>query len=363
MKVLIRTDASVEIGSGHMMRCLTLADQLRGEGANVAFVCRDLPGGMFDLLQARGYLSAKLPVAEDDNDDQHFDAKETIKAAGRLFPKGPDWLVVDHYQLDAEWECILRPHVRHLMVIDDLANRQHHCDLLLDQNYYRDLDRRYQELVPVHCVTLLGPAYVLLRPEFADARRRLRLRDGIVRRILVFFGGSDSTNQTGKALDALKLLSKPEIAVDVVVGDANPYRDEIRSVCQQMVNVRYHCQISNMAELIAAADIAIGAGGATTWERCSLGLPTLTVAFAENQLQTTRDLESFGAILFLGWATEISAEQLAHSIQRLVENPTLSGRLSERAQFIMKEWVGPVAITAAMANISTVDLGSNDDCQ
>lgn len=351
MKVLIRTDASVEIGSGHLMRCLTLADQLRGEGAEVAFVCRDLSGGMFDLLDARGYRSAKLPLAEAGKGAQQFDAEETIKAAGQLFTEGVDWLVVDHYELDAAWECTLRPHTRKLMVIDDLANRHHDCDLLLDQNYYRELNRRYQGLVSEQCVTLLGPTYVLLRPEFVKARQRLRARDGTVRRILVFFGGSDSTNQTRKALDALKQLSKPEIAIDVVVGAANPYRDEIRLLCQGMLNVQYHCQASNMAELIAAADIAIGAGGATTWERCSLGLPTLTVVFADNQLQTTLDLENFGATLFLGWANKITAVQLARSIESLVDNHALLEKLSERSCFLMKEWIGTKAIVAAMKNL------------
>ena len=330
------------------MRCLTLADQLRGEGSAVAFACHDIPGGMFDLLQAHGYRCARLPLAGAVEGSQRDDAEETIEAAGKLFPDGLDWLVVDHYELDVTWERMLRPHARKLMVIDDLANRPHDCDLLLDQNYYRDLDRRYHGLVPEQCVTLLGPAYVLLRSEFSDARKRLRLRDGIVRRILVFFGGSDSTNQTRKALDALKLISKPEIAVDVVVGAANPYRDEIRSLCREMPNVQYHCQVSNMAELIAAADIAIGAGGATTWERCSLGLPTLTVVFADNQLQTTEDLESFGAIIFLGWADKITASQLARSMESLIENPGLSGSLSKRAQFLMKGWLGTGVITAAM---------------
>ena len=351
MKVLIRTDASVEIGSGHLMRCLTLADQLRDEGAEVAFVCRDLPGAMFDLLHTRSYRFAKLSWVEEDNALQNIDAQETIKAAGRLFPDGIEWLVVDHYELDVEWERMLRPHVCKLMVIDDLANRSHDCDLLLDQNYYRDLDQRYQGLVPEQCVTLLGPAYVLLRPEFADARQRLRVRNGTVRRILVFFGGSDSTNQTRKALDALKLISRPEIAVDIVVGASNPYRDEIQSLSQEMPNVQYHCQVSNMAELIEAADIAIGAGGATTWERCSLGLPTLTVVFADNQLQTTLDLERLGAIIFLGWANKITTSDLVCAIESLIENPGLLSDLSERACFVLRAWQGTGAITAAMRTI------------
>lgn len=351
MRVLVRADASVDIGSGHLMRCMTLADQLRNDGSDVAFVCRDLPGGMFDLLNARGYRSAKLPVHGTDEGTQQFDAEETIKAVGQLFPEGLDWLVVDHYQLDAEWERKLRPCAHKLMVIDDLANRPHDCDLLLDQNYYRNLDRRYQGLVPEQCIKLLGPEYVLLRPEFAAARQALRARDGSVRRILVFFGGSDSTNQTRKALDAIKLIARPGISVDVVVGAGNPYRNEIQSICHEMPNTQYHCQVSNMAELIGAADISIGAGGATTWERCALGLPALTVVFAENQLQTTLDLAQIGATEFLGWADKITASDVARAIDRLIEDRTRLKSLSERASDVLSEWKGAGAITSAMKKI------------
>ena len=350
MKILIRTDASVEIGIGHLMRCLTLADQLQGNGAEVAFVCHDLPDEMTNMLDTRGYRNMHLPLVEAANNTQQIDAEETIKAGKQLFPDGIDWLVVDHYGLDSTWESLLRPHARKLLVIDDSANRPHDCDLLLDQNYYRDLDRRYQDLVPDKCITLLGPAYALLRQEFVDARKQLRVRDGSVSRILIFFGGSDSTNQTQKALNALTILSEPDIAVDVVVGATNPFRDKIRHLCEKMPNVQYHCQATNMAELILAADIAIGAGGATTWERCSLGLPTLTVVFADNQLQTTLDLENYGAIKFLGWADTITEERLASSIKDLIENPVLLENLTERAYFIMKEWVGVSAVTDVMKN-------------
>lgn len=350
MNILIRADASVEIGSGHLMRCLTLADQLRSEGAEVAFICRDLPGGMFDLLHTRGYRFAKLPMAEADKASQQIDAGETLDAAAQLFPGGVDWLVVDHYRLDAVWERLLRAHSNRLMVIDDLANRPHDCDLLLDQNYYRDSDRRYQGLVPEQCVMLLGPTYVLLRPEFAEARQVLRTRDGSVKRILIFFGGSDSTNQTRKALEGIKLVSKQGIIVDVVVGASNPYRNEIRALAGEMQNVQYHCQVSNMAELIASADIAVGAGGATTWERCLLGLPSLTVVFADNQLQTTLDLEQLGAIEFLGWANQLTASDIANAIERLIQQPDRLIKLSERAGFVMKNWQGATKITAVMNN-------------
>ncbi len=329
MKVVIRTDASVEIGSGHLMRCLTLADQLRTEGAQVAFVCRDLPGALFELLQNQGYPHAKLPTEEFPS--QERDAEETLRVARKLFPKGFEWLVVDHYGLDAKWERMLRHDTTKIMVIDDLADRYHDCDLLLDQNYYRDLERRYQGLVPDTCVSLLGPSYVLLRQEFADARKYLRTRDGSVRRILVFFGGTDPTNQTQKVIEALRLLERPDIYVDVIVGATNPHRKVIENLCKTMPNLVFHCQIANMAELILSADLGVGAGGAAMWERCYLGLPTLTVVFAANQERTTVDVADTGAIKYLGWATKLDSSDYAYAISEMIEHPQMIQEVSNMA--------------------------------
>lgn len=363
MKVIIRADASVNIGSGHLMRCLTLADQLRSIGSEAAFVCRDLPGAMFDLLHAHGYRSAKLPVIDADKGARHDDAEETIKAAGQLFPCGVDWLVVDHYELDAAWERKLQPHASKLMVIDDLANRSHACDLLLDQNYYRNQDQRYQGLVPEHCITLLGPGHVLLRPEFAAARKRLRARDGIVRRILIFFGGSDSTNQTQKALEALKLLERPDIEVDVVVGSANPNRKTIRAVCDGFVNVTFHCQVSNMAELIAHADLGIGAGGAAMWERCYLGLPTITVVFAANQERTADDVAKLGAIEYLGWSDCLAPEDYARAVSGMLGDPQRVRQIGNAALEVLSP--GAVSLAEMMqrliANRNLEVFGPSDE--
>lgn len=356
MNVLIRADASIEIGSGHLMRCLTLADQLRSKGASVAFVCRDLPGALFELLQNQGYPYAALP--KEDSPSQASDAEQTREACRKMFPAGFDWIVVDHYGLNAIWEHMMRSEARKIMVIDDLANRPHDCDLLLDQNYYRDLERRYRGLVPDACVNLLGPSYVLLRQEFVDARVRLRARDGHVRRIMVFFGGSDPSNQTKKTLDAISMLSRPDIKVDVIVGASNPRQDEIRAICQQRRNVQYHCQIKNMAELISLADVAIGAGGATTWERSILGLPTLTVVFADNQLETTKDLHECGAVVFLGWVHELTATDITHSLRRILEGPELLIKLSEKASGLMKGWVGAESVVNAMESTLNIDQGS-----
>ena len=171
-----------------------------------------------------------------------------------------DWLIMDHYALDRLWETEMRPDVRKIMVIDDLADRRHDCDLLLDQNLFKNSHSRHDGLVPIPCQKLLGPRYALLRREFRAARKTLRVRDGRIKRILIFFGGGDPTNETAKALKALAQLNRPEVAVDVVVGGGNPYNKQIQTLVGALPKATYHCQIMNMAELMAAADIAIGGG-------------------------------------------------------------------------------------------------------
>lgn len=335
-KVLVRADASLEIGSGHVMRCLTLAGQLREHGAEVVFVCRDLPGGMSEYLRAAGYGVILLPGHE-------TDASATSAALRTAFPGGADWLIVDHYGLDIAWEQQLRPHARKLMVIDDLADRRHDCDLLLDQNYYRDLEHRYDGLVPPHCRKLLGPAYLLLREEFKIARKRLRQRDGSVRNVLVFFGGSDPANETRKAVEAFGQLNLPEVAVQVVVGAANPNREVLEKMCGELSKMTFHCQVSNMAEMITRADLGIGAGGSSMWERCFLGLPTITVVFADNQQRTTEDVAATGAIKYLGWSDQLSPGGYARTIAELVEDSESVRRIGAAALNLVSGPSMPVA--------------------
>lgn len=342
-KILIRTDASIQIGTGHVMRCLTLADELRG--ADVIFVCREFAGNLCGYIEEKGYAVHRLPVSDAPEQDVETNLKhsawlgadwqadagqveEIIKDLDTL----PDWLVVDHYALDERWEGYLRPYCKKIMVIDDLADRVHDCDLLLDQNFYDNLERRYDGLVPAWCKKLLGPKYALLRPEFREARKNLRKRDGHVKRIMIFFGGSDPTNETSKALEAVRLLNRPDIAVDVVVGSANPNKDQINELCAVMMDVTYHCQISNMAMIMSDADLFIGAGGSTTWERCCLGLPSLVVTLADNQVGIAKGLEKAGAGIDLGRYENFSVKQYTQALKDILQNKNKMLCLSEQGQ-------------------------------
>ena len=323
----VRVDSSEVIGSGHLMRCLTLAERMREDGWEVHFICRDLPGSLAALVERQGFFLHLLPRHGHDASlegyaawltvSQEIDAAETsdvlqgIPSVGRL--------IVDSYALDSEWERRLRPLAREIFVIDDLANRSHDCDTLLDQNFYRTMEKRYIGLVPPTCRLLLGPRHALLRREFCEARKTLRRRDGKLRRILVFYGGSDQTCETEKAIAALLQMKLPGVDVDVVVGGSNPRQEPIRSICDEHEFLHYHLQVSNMAELMASADLALGAGGTTTWERCFLGLPAIVTAIAENQFEICRDCAEAGLIYYLGKWDEVTQEYIAAGIERFMK--------------------------------------------
>lgn len=316
MRAVFRADASVSIGTGHVMRCLALADTLRASGVETAFVSKAEEGNLFNLVEGRGHELISLPAQKQETQklDPHDDARQTMSALAARAPF--DWLVVDHYGLDAQWQSALRPSAGNLLAIDDLANRRHDCTLLLDQNYCAGMEGRYDGLVPAGCELLLGPAYSLLRPDFARMRSELPARAGRLERILVFYGGSDPMNETGKAVQGIRLAGLPA-HVDVVVGSSNPHRDAIREMCEASDLFHFHCQVSNMAELMAHADLALGAGGITTWERCCLGLPTLVTVLADNQSELTDAVASYGAAIRLGCAEQLEPYDYLRALQAL----------------------------------------------
>jgi UDP-2,4-diacetamido-2,4,6-trideoxy-beta-L-altropyranose hydrolase len=206
------------------------------------------------------------------------------------------------------------------MVIDDLANREHDCDLLLDQNYSNNEDR-YNGLVPENCMQLLGSEYAILRPQFRKARGNLKKRDSGDNRILVFMGGVDSQNVTSKVLRAIHMLDRSDIALDVVVGNLNPYHDEIKILTSKIPNTICHHNVENMAKLMSSADLCIGAGGTTTWERCCVGLPTIAIILAENQKGISESLDREGALINLGWYQNVNENGITECINKLINNP------------------------------------------
>lgn len=290
MNVLIRTDASVEIGSGHVMRCLTIAQMLQDRGHTVSFYMEPLVGNLINYVRIKG-----------------FSVVNEVREA--------DLFIIDHYEIGETWEKEIRSLVKKIIVIDDLANRKHDCDVLLDQNVVPNYETRYAGLVPEHCVKLLGPNYLIMREEFIHERKQLRNRIGEVNRLLVFMGGTDPTGETMKVLGALDQYPS-FYHVDVVVGSSNPKKEKVESICQTN-GYHFHCQIDYMAILMKKADFSIGAGGSATWERCFVGLPSSSTIVAENQLVSTETAAKLGAVWNLGWHEQVTVntyKDLLHSL-------------------------------------------------
>lgn len=337
LNVLIRADASLAIGSGHVMRCLCLADVLRASGVRVRFASRNLPAHLAAHLAEHGHELLPLPAAAPADDAT--DAEQTITLAG-----ASDLAVVDHYGLGRGWESRMRRHAP-LLVIDDLV-REHDCDWLLDQNFHPQAAQRYAGKLADGCVPLLGPRYALLRTEFLEARRHARPREGTVRRLLVFLGGMDADNATGKVLDAIERAGCDSLMIDVVIGVSQPARAAIEAWCAARPDCRCHVQPGNMAELFAAADLAIGAGGTATWERCALGLPTLALCLADNQRELLRQGSRHGFV----YAPECIAadvESIALHLRALLGNEGLRHQLS-RTGYELVDAGGAQRVVAAI---------------
>lgn len=333
MNVAIRVDAAIKIGAGHLMRCLTLADELKNNGDTVQFICRDHDDQMYDSVKNHGHNLVILPCASKEyqhstDDPAHAkwlgvdweqDANETIKA---IKGKNIDCIIVDHYGIDYRWHQQLRNHIRKIMIIDDLADRKLDCDLLLDQAYGRQ-DSDYHLLVPDNCRLVLGQKYALLRPEFSNLRKKAlerREQEMGINKILIFMGSSDPDNVTGKVLDALaKDNLNLSTSINVVLGSNAPYIDDIKQqVATHPLHINIQTDVTNMAELMLYADLAIGSTGSSSWERCSMALPSLVTILAENQKMNARMLEKVGAVYY--WN---NTDELLNKLQKLLESDTL----------------------------------------
>ncbi len=335
MNIAIRVDASAQIGTGHLMRCLTLADALKSRGLQIRFVSSQMPKHFQNLLATRGHEFMMLDnsLSEVSSGDlshshwldtsQHVDAQNTIQAlADQIW----GWVIVDHYALDYRWESLLRQTAKNILVIDDIADRRHNCDVLLDQNFYTDMNARYMGKVPNHCQLLLGPYYALLRDEFRQLHEQRKPHTGAVKRILIFFGGIDRDNHTTHAIKALDEIVSHDLHVDVVIGAQHTHRQQIESICADR-KFFCHVQTNQMAELMTVADLAIGAGGSTTWERCCLGLPTLTICTAENQRKQIADAASEGLLYAPNLKGKLIFVVRDH-LKTLIENDYLRNFLS-----------------------------------
>ncbi|WP_460926193.1 UDP-2,4-diacetamido-2,4,6-trideoxy-beta-L-altropyranose hydrolase [Pseudomonas sp. MC6] len=349
MRVLIRADASPTIGSGHIARCLTLARVLRGQGSHVAFACRQLPGHRLEALNDEGFETFALPdryLAEDPQQaiESMLPWQADIDALGLLLDGHAefDWIIVDHYGLDHHWQTAARRWAHRIAAVDDLATRRYSVDLLLNQNL-SGLSENYTPLLPEGCRTLLGPRYAMLREEFNCPAIDIK---PTARRVLVNFGGFDAAMQTHHAMLALADFS--ELQVDFVAGAENPAWAQMQALAETRPNWRLHSFVSDFYQRMSEADLFIGAGGGTSWERAALGLPTICIAVSNNQQVNGEVMAAAGAHVFMGAREQVSVEQLRDAVGFVVGNHFLRQSLAERSRQLV-DGRGAERVAAALA--------------
>lgn len=308
------------------MRDLALAQALRRRGSKVEFVCRPARGDAIGVLESAGFRVYRLLESGADEASDAAEIALWLDRQGVQF----NWLVVDHYGLGSQWESSLRSRVGRILVIDDLANRAHDCDVLLDHNFHLDPAERYKALLPDACVTLFGPRFALIRPEFTQIRTHARPRNGSIRRVHVSFGGSDSGHETFLTVAAIQDIDR-SIHIEVVVGQSYTGFDELVQLCSKVSNISLYHQPDHIARLMNEADIAIGAGGITTWERCCLRLPAIVITIAPNQEPTIRAMATAQTLVYLGRAGEVTGSAISDSLRRLLDDPQEVRRLSSAA--------------------------------
>lgn len=356
MRVLIRCDASLVIGSGHVMRCRNLARALQQRGAEVLFLCRERPGHLITLLAEEfGVMRLpSLPGPEPSLDDlggrelydawlgcSQLDDVDDCLNVIRTAETGPiHWLVVDHYGLDETWQRRICESLSakqgeppRLLVFDDLANRPHQAEVLVDANRLElSACEAYRSHVPAGCRLLLGPAYAPLDPLYARLQP-LAPQRYMLQRVLVFFGGVDQGNHTAAALEALSHPDFAELAVDVVLGAEAPHHAAVAQLVHQRPHTQLHSGLPSLASLMLRADLAIGAAGTASWERAALALPTVVSPVADNQSQGAQALADAGAALLLDLQQAADPSVLLiQAIRSLRERPERLSELSDAAR-------------------------------
>ena len=365
MRIAFRCDASLQIGTGHVMRCAALAAALAARGHGCTFLCRDLPGNLIARLSDLGFATVALPApqgpppaATEAAPHAHWagvswqtDAAQTVAH----LPADTDWLVLDHYAFDRFWEQAARPPGAKLLVLDDLADRPHDCDLLVDPNLGRT-SADYDTLIPPLAERLIGPNHALLRPEFAATRKAsLAARESRgypLKHLLIFMGGADLPGATGRILGHLhEILVKDPSGISkltVLMGPTAPATKTVRQVARNMpLPCTVLSDVSDMAARMIDADVAIGAIGGAAWERCAMGLPTLAVILAQNQHEGAMALGTAGAARVLGaYDDPALAENLATALRELSHSATL--RTMSNAAAAITDGKGLARIVAAL---------------
>lgn len=331
-RVAFRVDASIQIGTGHLVRCLALAHGLRKAGVESLFVMARLLPQLRAHLQDAGFETRMIPCGPERLDqpfyvDQQADSRSFLEVIDGISDVGA--VIVDHYGLDSAWEARVRNKSRRVMAIDDLADRTHDADWLLDQSLPSPA-RIHDRWLPAHCRRLLGPKFALLRGEFASLRTEMRPhRDR--RRALLFVGGADPDDITSLALRAWSQVKQPRPPLDVVIGGSHPARTRIQAAVTSLPDVQLHIQTQAMGELLAQTKLFVGSAGTISWERCCLGVPAIMFSIADNQDYNLSSLAAARTGISLGKASRMTSRALSNLISKVLSKPGLMERMARRS--------------------------------
>lgn len=322
MKFIFRADSSNAMGHGHIMRCLNLAQKLP-EQKNIIFFCQNLQGNAFAAIEKAGYPIQIIPETH----QQLLDAKATLDFLKKISATEPIVCIVDHYQLDETWENILYPHITKMVVIDDLANRNHTCDILIDQSLVNSQEDYSPKISKPF--KFIGGCNLILRDEFFHTPRQEQSPS-----IIICMGGSDPNNIT---LDILKNIHcNDEMLISVVIGSGYAYQNELADWVKlhtRKINILRNVQ--NMAETLAKHSLAIVSCGTTVLECCALGLPTIGIPIAGNQLATADYLRQRCAVEIINPDDEKCFHQLNKIIEHLFTNPVDRNQLAINAKQVI----------------------------
>lgn len=363
--VVFRADSALCMGSGHVMRCLSLAEILTKRGATCSFLTRAHKGHLADAIRARGYKVDLLPrgrpvLPEIDwlGVPVEVEQEQAKECLDRL---DPAWVVLDHYGLGRDWVLRTCPEGARVLVIDDLANRAHQGDLLLDQTLGRE-PANYGPHWPAETGIMLGAGFCLLHPSFAALREAMseRVFSKGVGRVLVALGGMDAENVTGRIIDILGYQDDIGMTrIDVALGATAPHLDAVADGLAALTDVptKLHVATPDMAQLMADSDLAIGAGGTMLWERCCLGLPTIALCLAENQRSGLAAAANAKAILLLEQDWEPA---LIDSIRSMVEPVTRQAVSSAAAQLVDGQGCARAALAMEALRLNCRPAGFKD---
>ncbi|ELS34319.1 MULTISPECIES: UDP-2,4-diacetamido-2,4,6-trideoxy-beta-L-altropyranose hydrolase [Pseudanabaena] len=342
-KLIIRADASIQVGTGHVMRCLALAQAWQDKGGEVIFILANKSTALENRLRSEGMKVVHLLVKTGSNED----VNQTVDFAQKF---NAQWIVVDGYHFGAKYQKYIKDFGINLLFIDDYGHTDYYyADLVLNQNIsaHKDL---YQSR-EIYTQLLLGTQYVLLRREFWQWRDWQRAINPIARKLLITFGGSDPDNVTLKVIQALEGLNRDDLAVIVVIGGSNPHHEVLqKEIANSSLAISLQRNVSNMPELMAWADLAITAGGSTNWELAFMGLPSIVITVAENQKEIATELDTQGIIIHIGWYQQITLEKIGIALQEFIYDQSKRAEMSQKGKKLVNGY-GAVHVTSKIANI------------